>query len=582
MTPKILLLFFLFANHSYSQTKRSIDSINQIPYLEFIKHHTKLELVFKENALNAKKIKYTFGEAESYSKLSLVCYYSGKFEENLKYSLQAIKLYEKINAKASLAKEYGELGYRMKDRNRSKALFYMQKGMRIAEKSGNQNPLLSIYNNYGVIKKQNKEMDSALYYFKKSLALNFRLKNTNGIPYCFNNIAEIYLERKQFEEAKSLFDKALEIRIKQDDKYGIADNYAYLGDLFLAEKKYEKAIENYNKSLEISQEYGFNNLLLHNYKMISQCYEFSNNTPMALQSYKNHVFYKDSILNHETNAKIAELEVKFETNEKEKLLIKKENEVKNARNKLIMVSILALFIGLLGVLIYRQQKFKNKQQEQEFKLKNAIAKIETQNKLQKQRLEISRDLHDTIGAQLTFIISSIDNIKYAFPIKDLNLDTKLNKISDFTKATILELRDTIWAMNSNEITFEDLQTRILNFVEKAQDATENIQFKFIIDSSLEKIKLSSIMGMNLYRTIQEAVNNAIKHANAKTISIEINAENSSISVLINDDGMGFEEDQVNKGNGFHNMKKRITELNGTLNIGRNEQNGIQIEIKIDF
>ncbi len=582
MTPKILLLFFLFANHSYSQTKRSIDSINQIPYLEFIKHHTKLELVFKENALNAKKIKYTFGEAESYSKLSLVCYYSGKFEENLKYSLQAIKLYDKINAKASLAKEYGELGYRMKDRNRSKALFYMQKGMRIAEKSGNQNPLLSIYNNYGVIKKQNKEMDSALYYFKKSLALNFRLKNTNGIPYCFNNIAEIYLERKQFEEAKSLFDKALEIRIKQDDKYGIADNYAYLGDLFLAEKKYEKAIENYNKSLEISQEYGFNNLLLHNYKMISQCYEFSNNTPMALQSYKNHVFYKDSILNHETNAKIAELEVKFETNEKEKLLIKKENEVKNARNKLIMVSILALFIGLLGVLIYRQQKFKNKQQEQEFKLKNAIAKIETQNKLQKQRLEISRDLHDTIGAQLTFIISSIDNIKYAFPIKDLNLDTKLNKISDFTKATILELRDTIWAMNSNEITFEDLQTRILNFVEKAQDATENIQFKFIIDSSLEKIKLSSIMGMNLYRTIQEAVNNAIKHANAKTISIEINAENSSISVLINDDGMGFEEDQVNKGNGFHNMKKRITELNGTLNIGRNEQNGIQIEIKIDF
>ncbi len=428
MTQKIILLFILFATQSYSQTKKSIDSINQIPSIELIKNHIKLETVFKKNALHAKKIKYVFGEAESYSKLSLTYYYSGKFEENLKYSLHAIKLYEKIGAKSSLAKEYGELGFRMKDRNRRNALFYMQKGMRIAENSANQEPLMSIYNNYGVLKKQNKELDSALYYFNKSLALKISLKKTGGIPYCLNNIAEIYIAKKQFKEAKKLFDEALEIRIKNDDKYGIADNYAYLGDLFLAEKKYEKAIENYNKSLEMSREFGFSNLLLHNYKMISQCYEFSNNNSMALQSYKNHVFYKDSILNQETNAKIAELEVKFETNEKEKLLIKKENEVKNARNKLVLVSILALFIGLIGVLIYRQQKFKNKQQQQEFKLKNAIAKIETQNKLQKQRLEISRDLHDTIGAQLTFIISSIDNIKYAFPIKDLNLESKLNKI----------------------------------------------------------------------------------------------------------------------------------------------------------
>ncbi len=136
-------------------------------------------------------------------------------------------------------------------------------------------------------------------------------------------------------------------------------------------------------------------------------------------------------------------------------------------------------------------------------------------------------------------------------------------------------------MNSNEITFEDLYTRILNFVEKAQDAAENIQFNFSIDSTLEKTKLSSIKGMNLYRTIQEAVNNAMKHAKSKTISIEINAENEAILILINDDGIGFDENQIINGNGLYNMKKRITEINGTLNFNRNEKGGTQIEIKID-
>lgn len=578
---KIIVVFFLFASNSYSQTKKSIDSINQIPYLEFLKNHAKLQDVFKKNAHDATKINYPFGEAQSYSKLSLAHYYSGNFDENLQYSLKAIQIFEKINSTESLSKEYGELGYRMKERNLKKSIYYMQKGMKISEKNKYQKPLLSIYNNYGMLKKRNKEVDSALYYFRKCLVLKESLKDSIGIPYSLNNIAELHLDLKEFTMAKKLYNQALVIRIKLDDKYGIAENFSYLGDLYLAENKYEKAILNYSKSIEISQKYGFKTLLLHSYKMISECYEFSNNAPMALQSFRKHIFYKDSILNTKTNEKIAELEVKFDTNEKEKLIIKKENEVKNSRNKLLFVSVLALFISVLGGLIYRQQKFKNKQQEQEFQLKNAITKIETQNKLQKQRLAISRDLHDNIGAQLTFIISSIDNIKYAFSIKDLKLNQKLGTISEFTKATILELRDTIWAMNSNEITFEDLHSRILNFMEKAQQLQENINFKFIIHPNLEKIKLSSVVGMNLYRTIQEAVNNAIKHALPKNISIEINSQNQFITILIADDGIGFNEEFISKGNGLLNMEKRIEEIGGSIHFGKNENGGTQINIQLE-
>ncbi len=353
-----------------------------------------------------------------------------------------------------------------------------------------------------------------------------------------------------------------------------------LGDLNHAEKKYDEAILNYDKSLEFSLKYKFNNLLRHNYKMISECYEYSNNSKAALNAYKKHVFYKDSILNTETNSKIAELEVKFETKNKEKQLLEKEIEVKNTRNKLIAVSSLALFIGLIGYLIYRQQKLKNKQQEQEFQLKSAISVIETQNKLHEQRLSISRDLHDNIGAQLTFVISSIDNLKFGNKIKDSKVTNQLTKISDFTRATIIELRDTIWAMNNSEFVFEDLRSRIFNFIEKAKFAREDVTFKFTIDEALQNIKLSSLVGINIYRTIQEAINNAVKYSEASEISVDVLKKNEQIEIEIKDNGKGFDINTIDFGNGLYNMKKRVEEVAGVLKIESNINRGTIINILI--
>jgi signal transduction histidine kinase len=581
MKNRIIIFFLLFfANCILSQTKKSIDSINNIAYETKLENCVAFCKVYKKNASDAKKINYPLGEADSYSNLSLMSFFSGKFDDNFYYSLQAIAIYEKLNEIEKLSKEYGEMGFRMNKRNPKKALYYMQKGMKISEKNKFQKPLLGIYNNYGTLKQQRNELDSALYFFRKCLKIKESMKDSVGIPYSLNNIAEIFIIRKQFAEAKSLFEKSLKIRLLRNDKYGIADSYAYLGDLNHAEKKYDEAILNYDKSLEFSLKYKFNNLLRHNYKMISECYEYSNNSKAALNAYKKHVFYKDSILNTETNSKIAELEVKFETKNKEKQLLEKEIEVKNTRNKLIAVSSLALFIGLIGYLIYRQQKLKNIQQEQEFQLKSAISVIETQNKLHEQRLSISRDLHDNIGAQLTFVISSIDNLKFGNKITDSKVTNQLTKISDFTRATIIELRDTIWAMNNSEFVFEDLRSRIFNFIEKAKFAREDVAFKFTIDEALQDIKLSSLVGINIYRTIQEAINNAVKYSEASDISVNVLKKNDQIEIEIKDNGKGFDINTIDFGNGLHNMKKRVEEVNGVLKIESNINRGTIINILI--
>ncbi len=210
-----------------------------------------------------------------------------------------------------------------------------------------------------------------------------------------------------------------------------------------------------------------------------------------------------------------------------------------------------------------------------------MARIETQNKLQEQRLRISRDLHDNIGAQLTFIISSIDNLKFGFTDMGEKLGNKLSNISNFTSQTIYELRDTIWAMNKENITFEDLQIRIANFIEHAKNASEKIEFSFNIDNDVEVDHLfSSVEGMNIYRIIQEAINNALKHAAADEIEVNISKEGNQYQIEIIDNGKGFEHNHAEIGNGLNNMKKRAGEMGGELNIISKAHKGTVVLLKL--
>ncbi len=232
-------------------------------------------------------------------------------------------------------------------------------------------------------------------------------------------------------------------------------------------------------------------------------------------------------------------------------------------------------------MFYNQQKLKNRQLKKESELKTALAKIETQNRLQEQRLRISRDLHDNIGAQLTFIISSIDNLKYGLKGATLKTKEKLSSISAFTSQTIYELRDTIWAMNKESITFEDLQARIINFINQASAASKGIDFTFQVSETIStEHTFASVAGMNIYRIIQEAVNNALKYADAKNISVTISEEQNMFLITISDNGKGFSVTEIQQGNGLNNMKKRAQDLEGNIEFQSNVHKGTNVELMV--
>ncbi len=576
-TISIILIFIISV--CFSQNRTSIDSLNTIPFEIRLEKASTLDDDYLLNAKNAQKINYKLGEAESYSNLSLVYYYQGKYENDLKYSLKAISIYESINNQEKLALEYGELGFRMKKNNLQKSIYYMQKGKNISEKNNFQKPLLSIYNNYGYLKELKNENDSALYYYKKGLSIKEKISDSVGIPYSLNNIALIYIKQKKHKESEKLLNRALQIRLQLNDQTGIAENNFYLGDLNFNQNKFNEALPFYEKTLQIAIKNNYLDLMKNCYQVIASCHEKLGNTNESLSNYKKYNQYKDSLTNKETNSKIAELEIQFDTSKKEKQILQQQSDAKQKNFYLIGISVLALLIGLIGYLIYKQQKQKNQQQAQENDLKLAFEKIENQNKLQEQRLNISRDLHDNIGSQLTFIISSVENVKYGFDITNQKLDNKLTNISSFAKDTILELRDTIWAMNSNEISYEDLEVRINNFIEKAKLSQENISFSFAIDQDVKNQKLTSVQGMNVYRTIQEAINNALKYANSDIISVNIKKQENQTKITMTDNGKGFDIETIEKGNGLNNMQKRIEEIGGKFDLN-SSNDGTRIEILI--
>ena len=575
-----VLIFTLSLTFGQKSNHKKIDSINNLPFEVRLKDAAILDKVYLKNAEESAKIHYDLGEAKSYSNLSLVYYYQGKYEKDLAYSLKAIHIFEKLNDLESLSLEWGELGYRMKKRNLEKAIQYMQKSKKIAEKNNLQKPLLSIYNNYGVLKEMKVEYDSALFYYEKGLALKQKINDQVGIPYSLNNIAGVFVLRKQFDKAEENYQKALEIRKKINDTVGIAENYSYLGDLHLMQKDFKIAIGFYQKSTEITDKHKYLGLSQDSYRKISECYENLGEHQKALQNFKKFSALKDSLINQETNSKIAELEVKFDTNEKEKQLLQKQAEVETSRIKFSVAIVFAILASIIGFLFYRQQRLKNKQQHQEFELKSAMAQIESQNKLQEQRLSISRDLHDNIGAQLTFIISSLENTKFGIPNLETAVEKRLDKISDFTRNTIVELRDTIWAINKADFAMEDLSSRIFNFVEHAQSANQNILFNFSIDENLKNLKFSSLVGVNLYRTIQESVNNAMKYANAHHIVINAEKFQEGLKIEIKDDGKGFETENVDVGNGLLNMKKRMEEIGGNFSINSEIGKGTSVNVEL--
>ena len=516
----------------------------------------------------------------------------GNYDEALNSIQDALTLAERLKDTAMISLHNSDKAVIYHDfEDYKKGVEYGKKAYAIMDRATNKNyKYLIIANNaIGINYDDWKKPDSALFYHYKNLDLLKKVDDSIYYGFVFNNIGNTLLKAKKYSEAKKIINRSLVINKIRKRDYNLATNYTNLATIASEEgnntlaKTYFLEANNFaqeSKSIEKIRDVLQKEALF--YKKIGD-YRHSLD--------KQEAFYllRDSIFNIERAEKVVELETKYETEKKERDLAETranlaESKLKiKQKNSYILGSLaLAVLLALAGYLFYGQQKLKNRQLQKEGELKSALVKIETQNKLQEQRLRISRDLHDNIGSQLTFIISSINNLKYGFKDMGDKLSDKLSGISGFTSQTIYELRDTIWAMNKNNITWEDLQARISNFINTANSAEDRMLFNFSIAEGLDLDKVfTSVQGMNIYRIIQEAVNNSLKYASASSVTVSVSKMDITYKVEIKDDGNGFDESTIEKGNGLANIRKRAKDLGGTAKILSGLGEGTTVIVSFD-
>lgn len=577
-----------YAKMSLDQAKKAKnDTLLAISYNSIAntyQYKSKLDsaLIFHEKALHhRKKINDTIGIADSYNNLGIAYDSMGLFSESLHNYFRALYFYDKKKDLEKLAMTYTNIGIIYKTQKEyQKAFQYYKKANELYKKTKSDFGITVSSGNLGSILIDFGKYNESIKYSQIAKEGYEKMGYDRYVGYPVSNIAVVYDSLHRFEEANKNYIQAIKLHEKYLNSYEVANICNAYAKCLIKQKKFKESILMSDKAKEFSKKVSAfflevnanHNLAKANSKLgnFEEAYKYSNLYTTGI----------DSLFKTEKTKAIFELETKYNTEKKEKLLIQKEAEVKQRNALLIVLTVLVISAILLGYLFYRQQKLKNKQQEQEFQLKSAIAQIESQNKLQDQRLSISRDLHDNIGAQLTFIISSVDNIKYVFDLENTKLDSNLQTISNFTKSTIVELRDTIWAMNNDEISFEELKMRIFNFIEKAKIATEEIEFKFNIDENLSQQKFTSVKGMNVYRTIQEAINNSIKYAKATKITIDVKSITDEINIIISDNGTGFDPNSVVPGNGLQNIRKRIKDIGGTFALQSEVEKGTTISLTV--
>lgn len=538
-------------------------------------------LQYMQKVLTIRKAKKDIsGIARVYAGIGLLYFTQNKYDLSMKNYLLALEYVNKTNdekVKNNIKNAMSGLLLDLKDYK--KALSYSEQAIAFYEKNNATATLCPMYINKGNILIGLKDTLNAMKMFEKGRAICNATGNKLFLSKALNNIGTIKIAQKKFSESKKVFDES-KINSKQLNSEVLDFRMKLIDvDVLNREKKFKESKILLLKLKKYFEEQNDNENLLITYKnFIPVCsYLFENDSVVYYQT--KFLDLNQKINDTEILKKTIELETKYQSAKKEKLILQKEAEVKKRNLYLVGLSGLILLLGTIGYLINRQQKQKIAQQKQEFKLKKAISKIETQNQLQEQRLSISRDLHDNIGSQLTFIISSVENVKYGFDIDNPKLENKLTNISSFARETIVELRDTIWAMNHNEISYEDLEIRINNYIEKAKLSKDQISFSFAIDPKLKTQILTSVQGMNIYRTIQESVNNAIKYANASIIAVNAKLVENQTQITITDNGSGFDSETIESGNGLQNMKKRIEEIGGKFTISSNND-GTRVEILV--
>jgi len=357
-------------------------------------------------------------------------------------------------------------------------------------------------------------------------------------------------------------------------KYEIARYYTNAGDVYKEQHDLKKAIDYLRFGFDLSREIQHRENTRDAAEYLSQTYASLQQYDSAFYFYRVYTGLKDSIVNNETKMKIASIQGQYDIAKKDKE-ITRQQQIRN----ILIGSFAFLLIVLLLVYNSYRLKQKNKYQQQLNRQQNELfnAIVTTQDQ---ERKRIAQDIHDSLGSVLSAAklkLSSLEESK-----KNLSPDQleKYQTSLDLLDEASAELRNISHNIMPATLSKLGLEAALQNLINKIA-AHSNMQVNFTAHGFEDRLEETT--EMSIYRIILELINNIVKHAAAKKLTIQLIKYPAYINLMIEDDGQGFDYHKAfeeKKGIGLGNIASRVEYLNGTLEVDSATGKGTTVIIEI--
>ncbi len=515
--------------------------------------------------------------ANSYNILLLNTFPEGNYPEALRFSLLELKIREQLNDKIGISNAQFNIGnIYYCQRNYAEALKHHFVCLAINQQLEDKVGISSIYSAIGLIYFDQGNYAQASEYYSDALKIGKEVNDSF-------NLAEIYVNLVLLEEKKNNYDEALKhgfaalkIYEKMQSNFNIPFALNNIAIVYIKQKKYNDAFEYLAKALSVAKETKHLEYIKLSYENLATLDSLQGNYKQSLQDYKLAIIYRDSLLNRENTQKITQQQMQYEFDKKEdstRAVQDKKNTLtkveienqKNIRNFSFAFAFIILLFSGFGFYRYKKRK-----------------QLQNQQALTNERLRISRELHDEVGATLSGI--SMYSHLTRQQIKNANtteVEKSLNIMQQSAGEMVNKLNDIVWLINPDQ---DSLQKLIQRLEEYATDMgmIKNMQVKVNVPEHLREHSLPMESRRNIYLFCKEAINNAVKYSNGTILELNIKEKNGTLEFSVSDNGKGFDEINIRRGNGLENMQKRADEIGAKLTVQSKQDEGsfVSMQIKI--
>ncbi len=556
-------LLFLLEKYPNDTIKAEVYSLSGKSQY-YIANYDSALLAWKTALKIYKTLKYDKGIAEQYNNLG-VWYYkkAANYELALDFYLKSLRQREKIYDTIGIAYSLNNVGnIYFKQKRRNKAIKSFEKALNYAKTTKDKKIISILLNNLGAEYAFKGEYDKSLEYYFKSVKIKKELNNKTGIALTYGSIAGTYSIQKKYKKALEYFHKAIDIFKKTSNKYNLAMILSITAEVYAYREieDYEKAIKYLKKSMAIAEEINARSLMESDYLKISHIYSLLKNYEQAYLFQKKYIEIHDSIYTQESDLRMKEAEIKYETEKKENEneILKRKQEIneltieKNANRQyfLIVISIIMLFFA--GV-IYNRYRYKQKiNKELEYTNKKLTESEDNLKELIATKDKffsiIAHDLRSPLSS-LTIVSEMLDE-----NIENISSEKLVYYIGSISKATssLLNLVENLlnWARTqTNKIKYNPEKINLTEIVEQNISLLKiNADKKNIVIKNGIRSDIFVTADINLLTAVvRNLLANAVKFTeNNGKINIDVSEIVTHYKIAIKDTGIGITKNDLEK------------------------------------